>query len=112
MSPNRKNVKLSVEKVTNDISQSFSWLCEELLMKGMSCSRTLVYVRDYNSCGQIYGYFMRALGDKAYWPTNASRISCNRIIAMYHSGTVDKIKQNVISSLKDPQGKVRLYIEV
>ena len=81
-------------------------------MKGMSCSRTLVYVRDYNcySCGQIYGYFMRALGDKAYWPTNASKISCNRIIAMYHSGTVDKIKRNVISSLKDPQGKVRLII--
>ena len=110
MSPNRKNVKLGVEKVTNDTSKSFSWLCEEFLMKRMSCSRTLVYVRDYNSCGQIYGYFMRALGDKAYWPTNASKISCNRIIAMYHSGTVAKIKQKVISSLKDPQGKVRLII--
>lgn len=82
MSPNRKLVKLSVEKVKNDISKSFSWLCVELHMKGMSCSRTLVYVRDYNSCGQIYGYFMRALGGKAYWPTNAGTISCNRIIAM------------------------------
>lgn len=29
---------------------------------------------------------------------------------MYHSGTVDKTKRNVISSLKDPQGKVRLIV--
>ena len=53
LSPDRKNVKLCVKKVTDDISQNFSWLAKEIEMKGVACPKTLIYVRDYHNCEEI-----------------------------------------------------------
>ena len=110
ISPNRKNVKLVIRKVTSDIVCNFSWLVEEVSMKGVECPRTLIYVKDYQTCGELYNFFINTLQDKAYCPTNSPKKSTNRIVAMYHSGTSLKIQQHVLLSLKDPQGKVRIVI--
>ncbi|XP_022806642.1 Werner syndrome ATP-dependent helicase-like [Stylophora pistillata] len=110
VSPNRKNVKLIVKKVTSDIVRNFSWLAEEVSTKGVECPRTLIYVRNYQTCGELYNFFINTLQDKAYWPTSSLRKSANRMIAMYHSGTTLKIQQHVISSLKYPHGSVRIII--
>ena len=56
-SPNRKNVKLCVQKVTNDIPKTFSWLAEEVKTRGITCPRTLIYVEDYQRCGEIFNFF-------------------------------------------------------
>ena len=53
---------------------------------------------------------MHALGDKSYWPNSSRKKSTTRIIAMYHSGTASKIQELVLSSLKDPEGSVRIVI--
>ena len=110
VSPNRKNVKLVIKKVTSDIACNFSWLVEEVSRKGVECARTLIYVKDYQTCGELYNFFMNSLQDKAYWPTNSPKKSTSRIVAMYHSGTSLNIQQHVLSSLKDPQGSVRIVI--
>ena len=110
ISPNRKNVKLCVQKVTNDIPKTFSWLAEEVKTRGITCPRTLIYVKDYQRCGEIFNFFMHTLGDKSYWPNSSRKKSTNRIIAMYHSGTASKIQEHVLSSLKDPEGSVRIVI--
>ena len=110
VSPNRKNVKLCVQKVSNDIPKTFSWLAEEIEGKGVSCPRTLIYVKDYQRCGEIFNFFMQTLGDQSYWPRQAKKKSANRIIAMYHSGTAPKIQEHVLSSLKDSEGSVRIVI--
>lgn len=110
VSPNRKNVRLCVQKVKNDIPKTFSWLAEEVKTRGITCSRTLIYVKDYQRCGEIFTFFMHALGDKCYWPNSSRKKSTNRIIAMYHSGTASKIQEHVLSSLKDPEGSVRIVI--
>lgn len=110
VSPNRKNVKLFIRKVTSDIVCNFSWLVEEVSTKGVESPRTLVYVKDYQTCGELSNFFINTLQDKAYWPPNSQKKSTNRMIAMYHSGTSHKIQQHVLSSLKDPQGSVRIVI--
>ena len=110
VSPNRKNVKLSVQKVKNDIPKTFSWLADQVKKRGITSSRTLIYVKDYQRCGEIFNFFMHALGDKSYWPNSSTKKSTNQIIAMYHSGTASKIQEHVLSSLKDPGGSVRIVI--
>ena len=110
VSRNRKYVKLFVQKVKNDIPKTFSWLAEEVKTRGITCSRTLIYVKDCQRCGEIFNFFMHALGDKSYWPNSSRKKSTNQIIAMYHSGTASKIQEQVLSSLKDPGGRVRIVI--
>ncbi|XP_068726455.1 putative ATP-dependent DNA helicase Q1 [Montipora capricornis] len=75
VSPNRKNVKLVIKKVTSDIACNFSWLVKEVSRKGVECARTLIYVKDYQTCGELYNFFMNSLQDKAYWPTNSPKKS-------------------------------------
>lgn len=53
VSPNRKNVKLVVKKVTSDIICNFSWLVEEVGRKEVQCPRTLIYVKDYQTWGTL-----------------------------------------------------------
>lgn len=55
--PNRKTVKLCVQKVTNDIPKQFSWLAEEVKTRGITCPRTLIYVNDYQRCCEIFNFF-------------------------------------------------------
>ena len=110
VSPNRENIKLFVLKVTSEISVNFTWLARELNEKNIACLRTLIYVRDYKTCGELYQFFMSSLLDKAYYPYGAEKKCTNRMVAMYHSGTSPSIQDHILQSLKDPIGKVRIVI--
>ncbi|XP_022801563.1 TNF receptor-associated factor 6-like [Stylophora pistillata] len=39
---------------------------EEVSTKGVECPRTLIYVRNYQTCGELYNFFINTLQDKAY----------------------------------------------
>jgi len=110
VSPNRRNIKLFVSKVASDISTNFTWLARELGEMRIECPRTLVYVRDYKTCGELYQFFLSNLLDKAYYPDGAEKKSPNRIVSMYHSGTSPSIQEHILQSLRDPNGKVRVTI--
>ena len=58
-------------------------------------------------CSTLYAYFWYTLGDKSYYPSNAEKIASN-LFGMYHSGTNNYIKDNVMKSLADPWGKLRI----
>ena len=73
VSPNRENIKLLVLKVTSEISVKFTWLATELNEKNIACLRTLIYVRDHKTCGELYQFFMSSLLDKAYHPYGAEK---------------------------------------
>ena len=85
-------------------------MAEEVSTKGVECPRTLIYVRNHQTGGELYNFFINTLQDKAYRPTSSLKKSANRMIAMYHSGTTLKIQQHVLSSLKYPHGSVRIII--
>ena len=110
VSPNRDNIKLYLQKVTNEISDNFMWLVHELEQKQIKCPKVLIYVRDYQRCSEIYHLFMQSLGAKAYYPPCATKTSENRMVATYHSGTSPSIQEIVLASLNDPNGKVRIII--
>ena len=73
VSPNRENIKLLVLKVTSEISVNFTWLATALNEKNIACLWTLLYVRDYKTCGELYQFFMSSLLDKAYHPYGAEK---------------------------------------
>ena len=79
VSPNRKNIKLFVLKVASDVSVNFSWLAREVAKMRVECPRTLIYVRYYKTCGELYHFFLSNLLDKAYYPDGAEKKSSNRI---------------------------------
>ena len=87
VSANRENIKPFVLKVTSEISVNFTWLARKLNKKKIACLRTLIYVRDYKTCGELYQFFMSSLLDKVFHPYGAEKKCTNRIVAMYHSGT-------------------------
>ena len=45
VSPNRDNIKLYLQKVTNDISDNFMWLVDELEQKQIECPKVLIYLK-------------------------------------------------------------------
>ena len=53
VSPNRDNIKLYLQKVTDEISDNFMWLVHELEQKQIECPKVLIYVRDYQRCSEI-----------------------------------------------------------
>lgn len=110
VSPNRENIKIYLQKVKDDISDNFMWIVHELEEQQLSCRKLLIYVRDFQRCSEIYHLLMQSLGDKAYYPPGAPKTSCNRMVAMYHSGTSHSIQETVLASLKDSNGKVRVII--
>ena len=93
--PNRENIKLFVLKVTSENSVIFTWLAKELNEKNIACLQTLIYVRDYKTCGELYQFFMSSLLDKAYHPYGTEKKFTNRVVAMYHSGTSPSIQDHV-----------------
>ena len=110
VSPNRENIKLFVSKVTSEISFNFTWLSRELNEKNITCLRTLIYVRDYKTCGELYQFFMSSLLDKVFHPYGAEKKCTNRMVTMFYSGTSPSIQVHILQSLKDPIRKVRIVI--
>ncbi|XP_078356447.1 bifunctional 3'-5' exonuclease/ATP-dependent helicase WRN-like [Oculina patagonica] len=99
-----------LKKVKDDTYTNFMWLVQELEEKQLACRKVLIYVRDFQRCGDIYQLFMHTLGEKAYSPPGAPKTSLNRMVAMYYSGTSPAIKESVLASLSNPIGKVRVII--
>ena len=48
------------------------------------------------------------LGDDSYFPPGATHESVNRLFAMFHAQTEDRIKKHVLSSMVIPEGTVRV----
>lgn len=54
-------------------AKTFLWLAEEIEAKGITCPRSLVYVKDYQWCGEIFNFFMQTLGVKLYSPMQSGK---------------------------------------
>lgn len=110
ISPNRKNIRLHVQKGSADIEENFSCLLDMVKENNITCPRILVYTQSVPVCSAIFTFLMRRLKNLAFWPHDARQISRNRMVAMYHAGTDQTIQKTVLDSLGKPDGIVRVVL--
>ena len=108
-SPDRDNIILTVTKLSGDVASSFKWLTEKLSVDGKRCPKHLIYCRRISDCSKLYRFFEDELGDKAYTERGAKK-SENRLFNMYHSRTIDKIKQDILQSIPNRDSNLRVLI--
>ena len=56
----------------------------------------------------VYYVYIVCLREKSYEPVGSDLSVANRLFAMYHARIDDSDKGEILSSLKDPNGKCRL----
>jgi len=107
--PDRRNIKLHVKKIKDDITSNFSWLAELLKEKRADANRVLIYWQSIKQFISFYNFFKMELGQSLFYPDKPKLVR-NRLIAMYHSSTDEDIKNIVGNSLRDPNGCIRVVI--
>ena len=108
-SPDRPNIFYEARDRTT-IELDFQDLLFNLRSKRAAAPRAIVYCQSLNMCADIYAHFHYELGDDSYYSRTAGKKSSNRLFAMFHAGTADSIKKNVLESLNQPDGVVRVVI--
>lgn len=106
-SPDRPNIYYEVQRRT-DIGSDLYFLLDSLKQLRNRSPRAIVYCRSLNTCADLYAYFHYELGDTAYFPDGAIKISDNRIIGMFHSSTPQHNKDVILKSLTQSDGIVRV----
>ena len=108
VSPDRHNIKLSMAKVTQqevaDVSM-LHWIIADVRDRGVECARTLVYCKSIMDCATLFRTFHKLLQGNMYIQNRAHTVS-NRLVAMYHHSTPDRIKELVLQSMLEPEGTV------
>lgn len=108
-SPDRSNIFYEVKPATTlevDLKDTVEAVCKYQIHS----PRVLIYCQSRNMCADIFSHFLYALGSASYHPAGADHKSHNRLFAMFHAGTLPRIKEFVLDSLSDPSGVVRVVI--
>ena len=108
--PNRVNITYLVEKIKNNIEETFLPLAEKLRVKRHQLDRCIIYCRSVRSCAQIYKFFHQILGVVSYYPIGCDPIPENRLFGMFHHSSTKEIKEVILSSLVNPDGICRVVI--
>ena len=106
-SPDRSNIYYEVHPRT-EIGGDLHFLLNHLKQLRNQAPRAIVYCRSLNTCADLYAYFHFELGEKAYFPDGAVRISDNRLFGMFHSSTPQHNKDVILKSLTQSDGGVRV----
>ena len=85
-SPDRTNINYEVHLRT-EIGDDLPCLLDSLKRFRNQAPRAIVYCRSLNGCADLYAFFHFELGDKAYFPDGAVKVSDNRLFGMFHSNT-------------------------
>lgn len=112
VNPEKKNVKYSVEITKRDILSDFKWLLHLLQSMKESCPRIIIFFRQIKQIAEVFEYLQTNLGDMQY----AKKLETekdgylNRLFAMFHLTTSDKIKRAVCSSFQQETGRIRVVL--
>lgn len=113
INPNKPNVKYSVEVTKEkDVCTNFKWLLDLLIADGVNCPRIIVFFRQIKHIAEVFEYLQSNLKDKQYADnqTENGNGHWNRIFAMFHLSTSEKIKRAVCTSFQDEGGLIRVVL--
>ena len=107
-SPDRENVRTVVRRVDGDIEHVFAPLIDALRAKRHNCPRVVVYCKSTDTCSLLFTLFQSRLGDHGYHEDKSERLVENRLFAMFHSISAEATKANILLSLKNAEGTIRV----
>lgn len=107
--PNKDNITYNVhEKV--DIDDFKNTLCTEIASKRTQFPKTIIYVRTYANCINMYLVIKVKLGDGYTEPPGYPNLGQYRVIDMFTRVLTPAKKEKVVSLFSKKQGNLRLII--
>lgn len=112
VTPEKINVKYSVEMGGKEVCSNFKWLEDLLIKYGEKCPRIIVFFRQIKHIVEVFEFLQTTLGQKQFTNTDNTRGNgyWNRIFAMFHQKTNDTIKNEVCTSFQDENGIIRVCL--
>ena len=112
VNPNKENVKYSVESGCKEICDNFKWLLELLAANGNDCPRIIVFFRQIKHIVEVFEFLQTNLGDAQYVQNEEHHLNgyWNRLFAMFHLTTSEKIKHAICDSFRDTNGLIRVVL--
>ena len=108
-SPFRNNIAYIVAPKT-DMSAFCSSVCDELKEKTTSHPKTIIYVRTYRDCYDIYLTMRTKLGRAIYNPTDCPNLSQFLMVDMFTRVNTDVKKEEIIGRFKEINSNLRIVI--
>ena len=100
MSPNRLNLRFSVQKVKKEQHlKKLDWLVDLVKKEGINTPKTIVFCNTMNEIAIVVNYLMSQLGKKVFCP-NYSSVKDNCLIGIYHSNSWQSSKDRVMEQFK------------
>lgn len=100
VSPNRRNIRMSVFKCSKiSMLSHLNWLIELVRNNGLDTPKTLIFCNTMNDIATISNYILLNLADNAFHPTNV-KTADNCLIGIYHSTTWDSQKGRIVKAMK------------
>ena len=110
-SPNKDNISYVVNYMKKNLNLSgyFSWLADEVLVKGILAARTIIYCQTIKQCALVYSTLKILLGGKMYEDL-AQQDPKRVLLEMLHSCTPATNKQHILESFQSDTGCIRILV--
>jgi hypothetical protein len=107
LSPNRTNIRLGVIKVPAQTLDCLDWIVKDLKEKGTSILPVIIYCKTVKAVGRVFCHLKGELCVDSWVDRDPEKKTENLLIGMFHSQTLPKNKNRVLSSLSG-QGSTEL----
>ena len=108
-SPHKENIYLAVTDFIS-IEESFLPLAKELLDKGQSADRTIIYCQRLNDCADVFAFFKSYLGPKFLVSTRVQDHTKYRLVDMYTSCNHSHVKKAILDAFTSPESSLRVVV--
>ena len=106
--PNRQNIAYGVKVITPNPSVTFAKMVSDLKVQKTSYERTIIYCPTIKLTTHLYGFFQAELSEHIY--ADESQDPKKRIVEMFHSRSDELNKEEILKSLGDSNGCIRVLI--
>ncbi|XP_057290781.1 bifunctional 3'-5' exonuclease/ATP-dependent helicase WRN-like [Hydractinia symbiolongicarpus] len=103
----RQNIRLCVLNISSrENVQCLKWIVDTFLSEVSDTHKVIIYCRSATLCGFVY-YHVRKMIERE---TLGNGMKSTDLIALFHSGTLEAQKSNVLSALTSDTGTIRLVV--
>ncbi|XP_015797640.2 probable ATP-dependent DNA helicase RecS [Nothobranchius furzeri] len=98
VSPNRKNIRLGLIKVSSHTFDCLDWIVRELKEHDTNMFQVIIYCRTLTAVGRVFCYLKAELGEDCWADKDPQRRAENLRIGMFHSHTLPQNKRRILDS--------------
>ena len=109
VSPNRENIKLLVQP-SKSLKEFSAIIVQELKAKRTGYPKTVIFVRSYQDCTNLFLTVACALRKDITFPAGYPNLLKYRLITMYTRATTDEMKSKIMASFTQERSTLRIVI--